>query len=301
MVVLTNSQKVVEARRATVELLLTAHTGSCVNDTEARECTLHNLASDFEVGPPRFHVKRPRLYAPEEGPYVLRDMSRCILCRKCIRACAEVAGQNVYGMAYRGFGSKVVVDFDVPLDKEVCGDCGICIEYCPTSALRWPDGAKRREGASKKKRMRAKTVAQKTRQDTLLSLLQARQRTDGSLTEQAMTEIASDVGITLSEVYGMATFYSFLSTKPQGKHVIRVCKSLPCYLENGPMIIETVAESIGIRPGQSTVDGRFSFELTNCIGACDQAPAMLIDGKVYGNLTPGKIADVLKSYREKGG
>jgi NADH:ubiquinone oxidoreductase subunit E len=64
------------------------------------------------------------------------------------------------------------------------------------------------------------------------------------------------------------------------------------------MIIESVASSIAISPGETTADGRFSFELTNCIGACDQAPAMLIDDKVYGNLTPGKIGDILKSYRE---
>jgi len=298
MVVRTRSERVLEARRATIELLITGHTGACVTDIDARECTLHKLASDFEVGPPRFHVKRPRLYAPEEGPYVLRDMSRCILCRKCIRACAEIAGQDVYSMAYRGFGSKVVVDFDIPLDKEVCKDCGICIEYCPTSALRWPEGVKRRKAPLKKKKAKAASVGQNGTRERLLTLLEARQRTDGSITQAAMTEIAESAGVTKSEVYGVATFYSFLSTKPLGKHVIRVCKSLPCYLENGPMIIESVASSIAISPGETTADGRFSFELTNCIGACDQAPAMLIDDKVYGNLTPGKIGDILKSYRE---
>ncbi len=298
MVVRTRSERVLEARRATIELLLTGHTGACVIDIDARECTLHKLASDFEVGPPRFHVKRPRLYAPEEGPYVLRDMSRCILCRKCIRACAEIAGQDVYSMAYRGFGSKVVVDFDIPLDKEVCKDCGICIEYCPTSALRWPEGVKKRKAPLKKKGAKAASVGQNGTRERLLALLEARQRTDGSITQAAMTEIAQDAAVTLSEVYGVATFYSFLSTKPRGKHVIRVCKSLPCYLENAPMILESVAASIAISPGETTADGRFSFELTNCIGACDQAPAMLVDDKVYGNLTPGKIGDILKSYRE---
>ena len=298
MNVRTRSEKVLEACKATIELLLTGHTGACVTDMDARECTLHKLASDLEVGPPRFHVKRPRLYAPEDGPYVLRDMSRCILCRKCIRACSEKAGQDVYSMAYRGFGSKVVVDFDIPLNKEVCKDCGICIEYCPTSALRYPEGGKKREGSPKKKKMKASLVGQNGKRERLLNLLEARQRTDGSLTEGAMTEIAGDIGLPLSEVYGVATFYSFLSTKPRGLHVIRVCKSLPCYFENAPMIIESVARTIGISPGETTADGRFSFELTNCIGACDQAPAMLVDDNVHGNLTPGRIADVLKSYRE---
>ena len=301
MVIQSRSARVLEARQATIELLLTGHTGTCVTDTEARECTLHKLASDLEVGPPRFHVKRPRLYGVEDvSPYVLRDMSRCILCRKCIRACREVAGQNVYSMAYRGFGSKVVVDFDVPLNKEVCKDCGICIEYCPTSALMWPEGVKKREGAptAKKKAKTAGKVTDNGTREKLLNLLEERQRTDGSLSEASLSGIAGDLNLPLSEVYGVASFYAFLSTKPQGKNVIRICKSLPCYLKNAPMIMESVSQNIGITPGQTTADGRFSFELTNCIGACDEAPAMLINDKVHGSLTPGKIADILKSYRE---
>jgi NADH:ubiquinone oxidoreductase subunit E/Pyruvate/2-oxoacid:ferredoxin oxidoreductase delta subunit len=301
MVIQSRSARVLEARQATIELLLTGHTGTCVTDTEARECTLHKLASDLEVGPPRFHVKRPRLYGVEDvSPYVLRDMSRCILCRKCIRACQEVAGQNVYSMAYRGFGSKVVVDFDVPLNKEVCKDCGICIEYCPTSALMWPEGVKKREGAptAKKKAKTAGKVTDNGTREKLLNLLEERQRTDGSLSEASLSGIAGDLNLPFSEVYGVASFYAFLSTKPQGKNVIRICKSLPCYLKNAPMIMESVSQNIGIKPGQTTADGRFSFELTNCIGACDEAPAMLINDKVHGSLTPGKIADILKSYRE---
>jgi NADH dehydrogenase/NADH:ubiquinone oxidoreductase subunit G len=106
-------------------------------DTDARECELHNLASKLEVGVPRFKVKDPRFYPVEEiSPYVRRDLSRCILCRRCVRACREIAKKDIFSMAYRGFHSKVVVDWDVPLDKEACKDCGICLDYCPTSALK---------------------------------------------------------------------------------------------------------------------------------------------------------------------
>jgi NADH:ubiquinone oxidoreductase subunit E len=295
MVVRTRSPRVMEARRATIELLLAGHTGSCVTDSEARECILHTLASDLEAGPPQFHVRSPRLHDPERSAYVLRDMSRCILCRKCIRACRDVAGRNVYSMAYRGSSSKVVVDFDVPLDKEVCKDCGICIEYCPTSALMWPEGVKRREGT--RKGSEGKPTTEDRGRGNLLALLKERQRTDGFLSEQAMTKIAHDLDLTLSEVYGVATFYSFLSIKPQGKHVIRICKGLPCYLKGSRMIIESVGRTIGIKPGQTTPEGEFSFVLTNCIGACDEAPAMLVNDRVYGNLTPEKIAGILNSYR----
>jgi NADH:ubiquinone oxidoreductase subunit E/NAD-dependent dihydropyrimidine dehydrogenase PreA subunit len=293
MVVTTSSPRVKRARRAVIELLLTGHTGACVTDQRARECSLHKLAADLEVGPPRFHVKRPRLYAPEDqNPYVRRDMSKCILCRKCIRACRELAGQNVYSMAYRGFRSKVVVDTDVPLTKEVCKECGICIEVCPTNALSWPEGVTQQEG-------KRKAPLPENNRTNLLDLLSATQRRAGFLSEASLTEIASALDLPLSEVFGVASFYAFLATKPQGAHVIRVCKSLPCSLKEAPRIIESVQKTLGIAPGEVTPDGQFSFTLTNCIGACDQAPALMIDETVYGNLTPSKIAAILTSYREE--
>lgn len=139
MVIYTNSPKVVAARRVIVELMLTAHTGDCVNDTNAENCSLHNLASDYEVGAPRFNVKAPRYYPAEDSnPYVRRDLSKCILCRKCIRACSDIAGKNILSIAYRGFRSKVVAGFDEPLVSEACRDCGICIDHCPTGALSAP-------------------------------------------------------------------------------------------------------------------------------------------------------------------
>ena len=299
MVIRSRSARVTEARQATIELLLAGHTGSCVTDAEARECRLHRLASDLEAGPPRFQVKRRRLYGPEKSPYILRDMSRCILCRKCIRACSEIAGQNLYSMAYRGFASKVVVDYDVPLNKEACKGCGICIDYCPTSALMRPEGVKKREGTAKKPK--AGPAPENGSRQKLLDFLKVRQRTEGFLSEASMNEIAADLGLPVSEVYGVASFYAFLSTGRRGKNVIRICKSLPCYLKHAPTIIEAVVRTIGITPGQTTPDHRFSFELTNCIGACDEAPAMLINDTVYGDLTPAKVADILKSYRDMEG
>ena len=97
-------------------------------------------------------------------------------------------------------------------------------------------------------------------------------------------------------MYAVATFYSFLSIRPLGRNVIRICKSIPCHLKDAPMIIQSVEKAIGIKLGKTTSDGKFSFLLTNCIGACDRAPAMLINHDVHGELTPDKISDVLKSY-----
>ncbi len=114
--------------------------------------------------------------------------------------------------------------------------------------------------------------------------------------EEFIVEAAQTLKMSVSDVYGVATFYSFLSTKPQGRNVIRICRSLPCYLKNSQMIIRSMEDKLGIRPGEVTPDGRFSFELTNCIGACDRAPAMLINNDVHVNLTPRKISQILKAY-----
>jgi NADH dehydrogenase/NADH:ubiquinone oxidoreductase subunit G len=150
MVIHTRSPKVQAVRKGIAELLLAGHTGACVKDEGAEECELHRIASDLEVGPPRFQVRKPRYYPVEElSLYIRRDLSKCILCHRCIRACSEIAKKNVFSMAYRGFNSKVVVDCDEPLNKEVCRDCGVCIDYCPTSALSRPRNAvaeKRGEG-----------------------------------------------------------------------------------------------------------------------------------------------------------
>lgn len=292
MVIHTCSSKVMASRKGTLELLFAGHTGPCVTDRKAEGCELHNLASAIESGPPRFSVKAPRFYRLEDvSPYVWRDMSKCILCGRCVRACREIAGQEVYSTAYRGFKSKVVVDFDEPLNKEVCKDCGICVEYCPTTALNWAEG---REGVSGK--VKGKVAPVNRDKGKLLGMLEAEQRKRGFVSRGAMVEMASKVGMPLSEVYGVATFYAFISVVPEGRNVIRICKSLPCYMRDGRMIIESVGKELGIGPGESTRDGKFSFELTNCIGACDQAPAMLLNEDVHGNLTPERISGILGSY-----
>ena len=136
----------------------------------------------------------------------------------------------------------------------------------------------------------------KGRED-LVVLLEETQSKFGYLTGELLIEIAKSLDLSVSDVYGVATFYSFLSIEPQGRNVIRICKSLPCFLKNSQTIIESVAGEIGIKPGETTPDGKFSFQLTNCIGACDEAPAMMINNDVYTDLTPNKISQILKSYK----
>jgi len=132
--------------------------------------------------------------------------------------------------------------------------------------------------------------------DQLLGMIKEEQAKNGSVSDGAMAHIAQTLHLPIGDVYGVTTFYSFLSTRPLGRHVIHICKSVPCFLQNGAMMAAAIEKELGINPGKTTSDGRFSFELTNCIGACDQAPAMLVDDEVYGDLTPEKIGEILKSF-----
>jgi len=136
----------------------------------------------------------------------------------------------------------------------------------------------------------------KGREDLVVLLAKAQSKF-GYLSGEFLIEIAKSLDLSVSDVYGVATFYSLLSTKPLGRNVIRICKSLPCFLKNSQTIIESVEREIGIKPGETTPDGNFSFQLTNCIGACDEAPAMMINNDVYTDLTPNKISQTLRSYK----
>jgi NADH:ubiquinone oxidoreductase subunit E/ferredoxin len=297
MVLHTRSAKVLWARKAIIELLLAGHTGPCVMDSAASQCDLHRIASDLEVGPPRFSVKKPRFYPIEDiSPYVIRDLSKCILCSKCISACRDIAGQSVFSTAYRSFHSKIVVDNDIPLDKEICKDCWVCVEYCPTSAL----SKSKRSGDKKRGKKMASRKPQSRAHDAkcgnLLPLLKKAQDKSRYVSPKFMAQTAESLDLSISEVYGVSTFYSFLSTKPLGKNVIRICKSVPCHLQGSQMILQSIEDEIGIKPGQVTRDKKFSLELANCIGACDQAPAMMVNQDVHGNLTPKKISGILKRY-----
>lgn len=133
--------------------------------------------------------------------------------------------------------------------------------------------------------------------EDLIELLKEAQQRFGYVPEEVMTELAQSLEIPINEVYGVASFYSFLSIKPLGRNVIRICQSLPCYLKHCQTIIETVEKELGIKPGETTPDGRFSFQLTNCIGLCDRAPAMLINHDAHVDLTPEKISQILQNYK----
>lgn len=136
---------------------------------------------------------------------------------------------------------------------------------------------------------------------SLLPILQGVVDRENYLSENSMVEIAREVDIPAAEVYGTATFYSFLETKPTGKYIIRVCKTITCAMKGKNQMLFAIQDMLKIKLGETTPDNRFSLLETNCLGWCHKAPAMLINNKVYTELTPEKVREILSSYMKQNG
>ena len=135
-----------------------------------------------------------------------------------------------------------------------------------------------------------------TNRAELLPMLKQELANNNSLSKTVLTSLADKTGLPLSDIYGVSTFYSYLPVATAGRNIIRVCGCLPCDMKDAQGVIGSIKKELEIEPGQTTADGKFTLEVVGCIGACDQAPAMLINDKLYGNLTPEGIAGILKSY-----
>lgn len=134
----------------------------------------------------------------------------------------------------------------------------------------------------------------------LIAILQEVQTGFGYLPEEAMQRVAQFVGVSESEVYGVATFYGQFRLTPGGRNTIRVCLGTACHVQGGARILATVENELGIARGGTTPDGAFSLETVACLGACALAPNMTINGEVHGKMTPQKVAETLDEAMAKG-
>lgn len=119
----------------------------------------------------------------------------------------------------------------------------------------------------------------------------------GHIDDNAIIEISRYTGIPIGEIHGVITFYSFLSQKKRGRNVIRLCQTISCDIAGKEQIVRVLEKELGIRFGETTEDGMFSLEYTNCIGMCDNPPAMLVNDKAYGGLTPERVVEILDSFK----
>ncbi|NCC69488.1 MAG: NAD(P)H-dependent oxidoreductase subunit E [Clostridia bacterium] len=134
------------------------------------------------------------------------------------------------------------------------------------------------------------------KEGNLIQILHIAQELYGHLSLELQQHIANKLKKPLSEVSGVVTFYSFFSTKPRGEHTIRVCLGTACYVRGGKKIVDALQKTLNVDIGGTTEDGRFTFEVARCIGACGLAPAIMIDNVVYKQVNINKLDAILSRY-----
>jgi len=136
--------------------------------------------------------------------------------------------------------------------------------------------------------------------ESLIPILQDLVVQNRFLSRQDMVDVARELDISAADVFGTATFYSFLDTEPRGKYVIRICKTISCTMKGKNEILSTIEEILKVNLGETTPDRKFSLLETNCIGWCHKAPAMLINDTPYTELTRAKVTEILREYIKNG-
>ena len=156
----------------------------------------------------------------------------------------------------------------------------------PSNDRRWKivDSAMRRHGHA---------------QYSLIEVLHTVQETFGFLSDEALQYVAVSLRVPYSKVYGVATFYHFFTLKPKGEHTCVVCTGTACYIKGASLLLDAVYAEAGIKPGETTADGKLSLLTARCVGSCGLAPAVVFDGEVAGKVTPERMIERVRSYMDE--
>ncbi len=131
----------------------------------------------------------------------------------------------------------------------------------------------------------------------LMMILSDIQKEYGYIPLEVQELVSKRTGKSVAEIYGVVTFYSFFSLQPKGKYVIGCCLGTACYVKGAQQVIDKFSELLGIKPGETTLDGMFTLDALRCIGACGIAPAVTINGKVYPKMTVSAVPGIIEEYR----
>ena len=133
--------------------------------------------------------------------------------------------------------------------------------------------------------------------DSLIPILQDVQAEEGYLPEEAIVRIGSFLGMSTTKIYGLATFYDQFRFIPYGRVHLRICNGTTCFINGSGPVINTVRETFGIEPGQTTRDGRFSYELTSCMGGCNEGPVIKVGDEYYTHLRAEDIPEMIRKLK----
>jgi NADH-quinone oxidoreductase E subunit len=134
----------------------------------------------------------------------------------------------------------------------------------------------------------------------LIPALQKAQEEDGYISRERLAAISRETGVPLSQVYGVATFYSQFRLHPVGRHIVRVCHGTACHVQGAKGISGALEDQLGVHTGETTPDREFTLEMVSCLGCCSLAPVIMIGNDTYGNLKPADVKKVIKRYKGAG-
>jgi NADH-quinone oxidoreductase subunit E len=132
--------------------------------------------------------------------------------------------------------------------------------------------------------------------ENLLHILQGIVEQERYLSDEALTEVARELDMSAAQVYGTATFYTFLDTEPRGKYVVRICRTITCDMKGKNQIIQALEDTLKIKLGETSPNKKFTLLETNCLGWCHEGPVMLINDQAYTNLTVDKAIEIITDY-----
>ena len=130
----------------------------------------------------------------------------------------------------------------------------------------------------------------------LVSILQDVQEVYNYLPKKAIEQVSQGLNIPLSQVYSVATFFKSFKLKPRGRHIINVCLGTACHVRGGVRVLERIERELGIKPGETTEDLRYTLERVNCVGACALGPIVIVDGEYSGEMTADKVKPLIERY-----
>jgi NADH-quinone oxidoreductase subunit E/NADP-reducing hydrogenase subunit HndA len=133
--------------------------------------------------------------------------------------------------------------------------------------------------------------------DELISVLHEAQELVGYLPQAVQVRVAEGLGVPISEVYGVVSFYSLFATRPRGKFKISLCNGTACYVRGAPRVLDRLERELGVGPGDTSADGLFSLDVVRCLGACGLGPVMTVNSDVHARLKPDRLPTLLNGYR----
>lgn len=137
------------------------------------------------------------------------------------------------------------------------------------------------------------------RGEQLIQVLQDINSEYNYLPEPALRRVAEALGVPISKVYGVATFYNAFSLVPRGKHIVRVCQGTACHVRGAPLVMEELGRQLGVAPGETTEDMQFTLEGVNCVGACALGPVVIVDETYHGKMRQKDVAKILKRAKKQ--